>query len=122
MQRPRLNDSQIASVVGCSVWTVRKWRRRSKPQGRIGLTSHMGRPARGPGSTFPSEVKERLLYLRKLHPGWGPATLVQVQETSCVRDSNVSHPKGCTRRWEKRSHEERAEDAVALPHLLLSFP
>ncbi len=23
-----LNDPQIASVVGCSVWTVRKWRRR----------------------------------------------------------------------------------------------
>ena len=33
----------------------------------------MGRPARGPGSTFPSEVKE---HLRKLHPGWGPDTLL----------------------------------------------
>ena len=64
-----LNDSQIASVVGCSVWTVRKWRRRSQSQGRIGLTSHMGRPVRGPCSSFPSEVKERLLRLRKLHPG-----------------------------------------------------
>lgn len=71
-----LNDSQIASVVGCSMWTVRKWRRRSQYQGRIGLTSQMGRPARGPGSTFPSEVKERLLHLRKLHPGWGPDTLL----------------------------------------------
>lgn len=38
----------------------------------------MGRPARGPGSTFPSEVKERLLHLRKLHPGWGPDTLLTV--------------------------------------------
>ena len=36
----------------------------------------MGRPARGPGSTFPSEVTERLLHLRKLHPGWGPDTLL----------------------------------------------
>jgi hypothetical protein len=76
MQRPWLNDSQIASVVGCSVWTVRKWRRRSQSQGRIGLTSHMGRPARGPGSTFPSEVTERLLHLRELYPGWGPDTLL----------------------------------------------
>ncbi len=36
----------------------------------------MGRPARGPGSTFPSEVTERLLHLRELHPGWGPDTLL----------------------------------------------
>ena len=75
-----LNDAQIASVVGCSVWTVRKWRRRSKPQGRIRLTSHMGRPARGPGSTFPTEVTERLLHLRKLHPGWGPDSLLTALE------------------------------------------
>ena len=39
-----LNDSQIAKTVGCSVWTVRKWRRRTLHQGRIGLTSQMGRP------------------------------------------------------------------------------
>ena len=40
----------------------------------------MGRPAHGPGSTFPSEVKERLLHLRKLHPGWGPDTLLTALE------------------------------------------
>src|SRR2546423_12893888 len=71
-----LNDSQIASVVGCSVWTVRKWRRRSQHQGRVGLTSAMGRPARGPVSTFPNELKASILHLRKLHPGWGPDTLL----------------------------------------------
>jgi transposase InsO family protein len=27
-------------------------------------------------STFPKEVKEAILHLRKLHPGWGPATLL----------------------------------------------
>ncbi len=26
-------------------------------------------------STFPNEVKEAILHLRRLHPGWGPATL-----------------------------------------------
>ena len=70
-----LNDPQIASVVGCSVWTVRKWRRRSQQQGRVGLTSLMGRPARGPVSTFPNAIKASILHLRKLHPGWGPDTL-----------------------------------------------
>ena len=71
-----LNDPQIASVVGCSVWTVRKWRRRAQHQGRVGLTSLMGRPARGPVSTFPNELKASILHLRKLHPGWGPDTLL----------------------------------------------
>ena len=69
-----LNDPQIASVVGCSVWTVRKWRRRSLQQGRVSLTSQMGRPATGPVSTFPNALKEAILHLRQLHPGRGPAT------------------------------------------------
>ncbi len=71
-----LNDTQIATVVGCSVWTVRKWRRRSQKRGRVGFTSYMGRPATGPVSTFPTALKEAILHLRTLHPGWGPATLL----------------------------------------------
>ena len=35
-----LNDTKIAKAVGCPVWTVRKWRRRSLKLGRVGLTSH----------------------------------------------------------------------------------
>ncbi len=71
-----LNDPPIATRVGCSVWTVRKWRRRSRHQGRVGFTSQMGRPATGPVSTFPSALKETILRLRQLHPGWGPDTLL----------------------------------------------
>ena len=71
-----LNDPQIATRVGCSVWTVRKWRRRSRHQGRVGFTSQMGRPATGPVSTFPTALKETILHLRQLHPGWGPDTLL----------------------------------------------
>ena len=78
-----LNDPQIASVVGCSVWTVRKWRRRSLHQGRVGLTSQMGRPATGPVSTFPNALKEAILHLRKLHPGWGPDTLLTARKHGC---------------------------------------
>lgn len=63
-----LNDTQIAERVGCSVWTVRKWRRRSRKRGRLGLTSQMGRPATGPLSTFPKQLQETILYLRTLHP------------------------------------------------------
>ena len=79
-----LNDTQIATVVGCSVWTVRKWRRRSLKLGRVGFTSQMGRPATGPLSTFPKELKETILHLRTLHPGWGPTTLLVALKTDAA--------------------------------------
>jgi len=81
MPRLGLNDSQIATAVACSIWTVRKWRRRWLKLGRVGLRSHIGRPATGPVSTFPTELKEAILQLRKLHPGWGPTTLLAALKT-----------------------------------------
>ena len=70
------SDPEIAPALGCSVWTVRKWRRRGQQQGRPGLSSHMGRPSSGPLSTFPTEMRETILHLRRTHPGWGPTTLL----------------------------------------------
>lgn len=70
-----------SSCIGGSTWTVRKWRRRSLKLGRIGLRSQTGRPATGPVSTFPHELQQALLRLRKLHPGWGPATLLAALKT-----------------------------------------
>ncbi|HYU74138.1 MAG TPA: helix-turn-helix domain-containing protein [Ktedonobacteraceae bacterium] len=71
-----LNDTPIAERVGCSIWTVRTWRRRSMHQGPVSFKSPMGRPTTGPVSTFPKELQETILDLRKLHPGWGPNTLL----------------------------------------------
>ena len=76
-----LNDTQIATVLGCSLWTVRKWRRRSLKLGHVGLASRMGRPATGPVSTFPHELKEAILHLRTLYLGWGPNTLLAALKT-----------------------------------------
>ncbi len=70
------SDPEIAAALGCSVWTVRKWRRRGQQQGRTGLTSQMGRPSTGPLSTLPMEMRETILHLRRTHPGWGPTTLL----------------------------------------------
>ncbi len=39
------SDPAIATALGCSVWTVRKWRRHAQHQGRSGLISQMGRPS-----------------------------------------------------------------------------
>jgi hypothetical protein len=75
------DDPQIATAVDCSVWTVRKWRRRWRKLGHVGFTSRMGRPMAGPMSTFPHPLKEAILHLRKLHPGWGPATLLTALKT-----------------------------------------
>src|ERR1041385_5755718 len=70
------SDPQIAGALGCSVWTVRKWRRLGYDQGRPGLTSHMGRPSTGPLGTIPTDLRDAILHMRRTHPGWGPDTLL----------------------------------------------
>ena len=70
------SDSEIAAALGCSVWTVRKWRRRGQHQGRSGLSSQMGRPVKGPLATLPTGMRETILQMRRMHPGWGSTTLL----------------------------------------------
>jgi len=70
------SDSEIAAALGCSVWTVRKWRRRGQHQGRSGLSSQMGRPIMGPLRTLPRGMREAIVQMRRMHPGWGPTTLL----------------------------------------------
>jgi len=121
-----LNDSQIASALDCSVWTVRKWRRRSQKQGRSSLTSRMGRPTTGPVSTFPHELKEAILQLRKLHPGWGPVTLLaELKMDDCWRDqplpsrariATLLKQAGLTRRYLPHN------DLLQPPRVSLSTP
>src|SRR5579859_4721817 len=76
-----MSDATRGACLGCSVWTVRKWRRMAQQQGRAGLSSHMGRPATGALSTVTAELQTRLLSLRQAHPGWGPNTLLAVLRT-----------------------------------------
>jgi transposase InsO family protein len=70
------SDPEIAAALGCSVWTVRKWRRRGQHQGRTGLSSHMGRPTTGPLGTLPTSMREVIVQMRRTHPCWGPTTLL----------------------------------------------
>src|SRR5690242_9645313 len=72
----RQSDPQIAAALGCSVWTVRKWRRRGYDQGRSSLRSQMGRPVTGPLSTLPPLLRDAILQMRRAHPGWGADTLL----------------------------------------------
>jgi transposase len=70
------SDREIAAALGCSVWTVRTWRRRGQHQVRPGLGSQMGRPVTGPLGTLPADKREAILKMRQTHPGWGPTTLL----------------------------------------------
>lgn len=70
------SDPEIAAALGCSVWTVRKWRRRGQHQGPNGLNSQMGRPPTGPLGRLPTKMRETIVQMRRTHPGWGPTTLL----------------------------------------------
>jgi transposase InsO family protein len=70
------NDPFIAKALGCSVWTVRKWRRIAQKQTRSDLSPKLGRPAKGPLSSIPSQLQQKIKDLRLAHPGWGPNTLL----------------------------------------------
>ena len=98
---------------------------RGQKQGRSSLTSRMGRPATGPVSTFPHELKEAILQLRKLHPGWGPVTLLaELKMDDCWRDqplpsrariATLLKHAGLTRRY--LPHNDLLQPArVSLPH------
>ena len=69
-------DPKIAVVLQRPVATIRKWRRRYQLQGRVGLSSRMGRPARGALGQYPEEVSQEISRMRKAHPGWGPLTIL----------------------------------------------
>lgn len=70
------SDPEIAATLGCSVWTVRTWRSLGQHQGRTGLSSQMGRPVKGPLATLPTGMRETILQMRRMHPGWGSTTLL----------------------------------------------
>lgn len=64
--------SELATELGCSVMCVRKWWRRIRAEGVCGLRPRQrGRSAQGILSSFPSEVRQTALLLKRRHPGWG---------------------------------------------------
>ena len=69
------SDRQIAQAMDRALSTVRKWRRKYEREGRSGLSSRMGRPARGALGQFSAEMRETILTMRKNCPGWGALTL-----------------------------------------------
>jgi transposase-like protein len=64
--------AQIATNMGCSQATTRKWWRIARDQRSV---LPRGRPKRGVLSTYPSELAAEAVRLKQGHPHWGPASV-----------------------------------------------
>lgn len=63
---------EAARLVGCSRATARKWWRRGRDQGLVGLQSPpMGSPLKGILSAFDLRVAQKALACKQAHPKWG---------------------------------------------------
>jgi len=112
-------DPKIAAMIGCSIPTVRKWRRRYQEQGRTGLASKMGRPATGALGSKPATMRETVRAWREAQPGWGPDTLLselerhshwyQEQLPSRSRIAAFLKQEGLTRRYHKHTELPQPE-------------
>jgi len=60
---------QISVEMHCSFETVRKWWRYERDQTKPRVR---GRPKRGALSTYPAQVREKAVEVKKAHPHWGP--------------------------------------------------
>lgn len=113
------SDPEISRAVGCSAWTVRKWRRVSEREGQSGLSTQLGRPSTGTLGTFSSELRARILQLRWDYPGWGPDTLLIALRTdpywstqrlpSRSRLAAFLKEQGLTRRYQRHTYLPQPE-------------
>jgi transposase InsO family protein len=105
-------DAAIAADLGCSLWTVRKWRRIGE-RGEHTMPHPVGRPPLGPLGTSPPMLVETIRRLRQTHPGWGPLTILatlqndplwaETELPSRARLAAFLKAEGFTRRYHRRS-------------------
>lgn len=67
--------TDVARRYGVGRQTVHTWLRRYAAEGLPGLTDRSSRPHACPHQMAP-EVEARVLEMRRLHPGWGPRTIL----------------------------------------------
>lgn len=120
------SDRQIAAELGCSKWTVRKWRRCFQAQGREGLSRKRGRPVTGILSTFPSELADAIIQIRQAHPGWGADSILlelhlergwpKSQLPHRSRVAEFLHQQGLTRRYQSGGLPEPKRQTATEAH------
>jgi len=112
----RLNGRTLADLAAelqCSVICVRRWSRRLRSEGVLGLRDRRrGRPTQGLLSSFDAEVRQQALSLKRHHRGWGADRVRVALQTD-------DHLRG--RRLPQRSQlsaffKARCTECVAQPH------
>ena len=67
--------TDVATRFGVTRQTVHRWLRRYAAKGLAGLADGSERPVSCPHQ-MPAAVEARIVELRRLHPGWGPRTIL----------------------------------------------
>lgn len=107
---------RISRDLRWSQQTVRKWRKRSREQGRSGLVSHMGRPKRGALSSFPTEIRETIIRWRTEHPGWGEDTLcAELKQQTSFADQKLPSSASIGRFLQEQGFPKLREKHTQLP-------
>ncbi len=117
--------AEVAREVHCSAETVRKWWRRYR-QAKLGY--RRGRPRRGVLSTYPDNVREASVALKRAKPHSGPANIkaelkhqLDLSDDELPSDARLSAlfkarcPEAVQPR-RRRQYPERAPSAVTRPH------
>ena len=117
-------NRQIAEETGWSIWAIRKWRRAYRKRGEIGLASVMGRPKTGVLSSYCPALGGEIEKMRRVHPGWGPVTLVEelalnpswfgVDLPSRARVAAFLKAKDLVRRYERHAKITSSKSEPAL--------
>jgi transposase-like protein len=77
----------ISRAMHCSYETVRKWWRMARDQRQVRAR---GRPKRGPLSTYPVQVSEKAIELKKAHAHWGPKRIkLELQKVLSMREEEL---------------------------------
>jgi transposase-like protein len=116
---------QMAEALGCSCETARKWWRHR----RDGTEPHpRGRPAAGILSTYPDQVRETAVTVKRTHPHWGPANVkLELKRQLALRDDELPSdsrlsvlfkakcPEAVQPR-QRRQYPEKPPSAASRPH------
>lgn len=105
---------ELARDLGCAVITIRKHARRQRDHQ---VARPRGRPAHGILSTYPAELVERAVAVKRAHPHWGPAN-VQVELQRSPDLATVSLP---SRARLSALFKTRCSEAVQ-PHRHPAYP
>lgn len=108
--------TDVARRYGVGRQTVHTWLRRYATERLPGLADRSSRPHACPHQMTP-EVEARVLEMRRLHPGWGPRTilsrLVRADVTPLPSRLARSNIPGIPRRCSCGSHSENVRRSPA---------